>query len=133
MMHGGAGQQRGNRNPVRARHAVGQDDDVDAFAHRGLGARTQFVEHLLKSGGAEPGMDGAGGKVVSRVGDLKWVSARSEIERIFSRSASVRIGWRTSRRLVPATPCRSNRLGRGPTIETKLTPSSSRVGTTGGV
>ncbi len=39
-------------------------------------------------------------KVVSRVRDLKWVSAISEIERIFSRSASVRIGWRTSRRLV---------------------------------
>ena len=38
-------------------------------------------------------------KVVSSVRDLKWVSAISEIERIFSRSASVRIGWRTSRRL----------------------------------
>src|SRR2546429_3258153 len=36
-------------------------------------------------------------KVVSRVRDLKWVSATSEIERIFSRSTSVRIGWRTSR------------------------------------
>ena len=43
-------------------------------------------------------------KVVSSVRDLKWLSAMSEIDRIFSRSASVRIGWRTSRRLLPATP-----------------------------
>ncbi len=44
-------------------------------------------------------------KVVSSVRDLKWLSAISEIERIFSRSASVRIGWRTSSRLVAARPC----------------------------
>ena len=58
MMHGGAGQQRRNRNPVRTRHAVGQDDDVDAFAHRGFRARAQFVEHLLESRRAEAGMEG---------------------------------------------------------------------------
>ena len=43
-------------------------------------------------------------KVVSSVRDLKWLSAMSPIERIFSRSASVRIGWRTSSRLVEARP-----------------------------
>ena len=57
----------------------------------------------------------------------------SEIERIFSRSASVRIGWRTSSRLVPAMPCRSNRFGRGPMIETRLMTSSSRIGSIGGL
>ncbi len=72
-------------------------------------------------------------KVVSSVRDLKWVSAMSEIERIFSRSASVRIGWRTSSRLVPAMPCRSNRFGRGPMIETRLMTSSSRIGSIGGL
>ncbi len=71
-------------------------------------------------------------KVVSSVRDLKWVSATSEIERIFSRSASVRIGWRTSSRLVEAMPCRSNRFGRGPMIETRLMTSSSRIGSIGG-
>ena len=58
MMHGGAGEQRGNRNPVGAGHAVGQDDDVDALAHRGFGARAEFVEHLLQSRRAEAGMEG---------------------------------------------------------------------------
>ena len=57
-MHGGAGEQRGNRNPVGARHAVGQDDDVDALAHRGFGARAEFVEHLLESRRAETGVEG---------------------------------------------------------------------------
>ena len=37
-------------------------------------------------------------KVISRVRETKCDSATSEIERIFSRSASVRIGWRTSSR-----------------------------------
>jgi len=57
-MHGGAGEQRGHRNPVRTGHAVGQDDDVDAFADRGFRARAQFVEHLLEAGGAEAGVEG---------------------------------------------------------------------------
>ena len=58
---------------------------------------------------------------VERCATSKCASAISEIERIFSRSASVRIGWRTSRRLVEAdVPSRSNRFGRGPMIETRL-------------
>ena len=40
------------------------------------------------------------GKVMSKVSDLKWSPLISEIERIFSRSALVKIGWRTSSRLV---------------------------------
>ena len=72
-------------------------------------------------------------KVVSSVRDLKWLSEISPIERIFSRSASVRIGWRTSSRLVEATPCVSNRFGRGPMIETRLITSSSRIGSIGGL
>src|ERR1700733_15451408 len=58
MMYRSTGEERGNRNPVRARHAVGQDDDVDALAYRGFGARAQFVEHLLEPGGAESGVEG---------------------------------------------------------------------------
>ncbi len=58
VMHGGAGEQRGNRNPVRARHAVGQDDDVDAFAHGCFRTRAEFVEHLLEAGRAETGVEG---------------------------------------------------------------------------
>ena len=58
MMHGGAGQQRGDRNPVGAGHAVGQDDDVDAFAHRAFGARAEFIEHLLHARRAEAGVEG---------------------------------------------------------------------------
>ena len=34
MMHGGAGEQRRDRDAVGAGAAVGQDDDVDAVAHR---------------------------------------------------------------------------------------------------
>ena len=58
MMHGGAGEQRGDRNPVAADHAVGQDDDVDALAHRAFGARAELVQHLVHAGGAKPRMEG---------------------------------------------------------------------------
>ena len=64
--------------------------------------------------------------------DLKWPSPTSEIERIFSRSSLVRIGWRTSRRLSFEVPSRSNRFGRGPMIETSDITSSSRIGSIGG-
>src|SRR5260370_30108778 len=58
MMQGGAGQQRGYWNSVRAGQAVGKDEDVDTFADRGFGARTEFVEHLLEPRRAEAGMEG---------------------------------------------------------------------------
>ena len=38
MMHGRACEQRRHRNALGAGAAVGQDDDVDALAHRRLGA-----------------------------------------------------------------------------------------------
>src|ERR1700683_4659831 len=44
MMYGGAGEQRWNLNAVGAGAAVGQDDDVDAVAHRAVGLRAQAVE-----------------------------------------------------------------------------------------
>ena len=69
---------------------------------------------------------------MSSVTDLKWLSATSEIARIFSRSSLVRIGWRTSSRLVRDVPSRSNRFGRGPMIETRLMTISSRIGSIGG-
>ena len=72
-------------------------------------------------------------KVVSSVRELKCEVEISEIARIFSRSASVRIGWRTSSRLALASPSRSNRFGRGPMIETRLMTSSSRIGSIGGL
>ena len=57
-MHGGGREQRRDRNAVRAGHAVGQDDDVDAFADGCFRAAAQFVEHLLHAGGAEAGVEG---------------------------------------------------------------------------
>ena len=69
---------------------------------------------------------------MSSVRDLKWVSATLAIERIFSRSSSVRIGWRTSSRLVEACP-ESKRFGRGPIKETSHITSSSRIGSIGGL
>ena len=70
---------------------------------------------------------------MSKVSDLKWSPLISEIERIFSRSALVKIGWRTSSRLVFEAPSRSNKFGRGPMIETRLITSSSRIGSIGGL
>lgn len=58
MMHGGAGEQRGDRHPVGADHAVGQDDNVDAFAHRGFGARAELIQHLVHARSAEAGVEG---------------------------------------------------------------------------
>src|ERR1700752_4734241 len=79
-----------------------------------------------------PSAPATAGHVASGGGDLKW-SPISEKARIFSRSALVRIGWRTSRRLTRDMPSRSNRFGRGPMIETRLMTSSSRIGSIGGV
>ena len=72
MMHGGAGQQRRDRNPVGADHAVGQDDDVDALAHRGFGARAELVEHLVHAGRAETGVEGGveRARLEVRLGDV---------------------------------------------------------------
>ena len=47
-----------------------------------------------------PAAPSTDGQVMSSVIDLKWLSATSVIARIFSRSSLVRIGWRTSSRLV---------------------------------
>ena len=60
-------------------------------------------------------------------------SSKKPMQRIFSRSSLVRIGWRTSRRLRRALPSRSSRLGRGPMNETRLITSSSRIGSIGGL
>ena len=47
MVHGGGGEQRRDRDAVRADLPVGQDDDVVAAVHRGLGALAQPVERVL--------------------------------------------------------------------------------------
>ena len=129
MMHGGAGEQRGNRNPVRARHAVGQDDDVDAFAHRAFGARAEFVEHLLQPGRAEAGMEGGveRARLEMGVGDHRRSSGSFPGPRRSGSAGALRGAW------CEAMPCRSNRFGRGPMIETRLITSSSRIGSIGGL
>ena len=73
MMHGGAGEQRRDRNPVGAGHAVGQDDDVDALAHGAFGARAELVEHLLHTRGAKARVEGGveRARLEMRVGDLR--------------------------------------------------------------
>ena len=57
MMHGSGRQQRRNRDAIRARSAVRQDDDVDAFAHRSFRAAAQFFQHLLHARGPEAGVE----------------------------------------------------------------------------
>ena len=73
MMHGGAGEQRRDRDPVASRGAVAQDDDVDALADGGFGAAAEFVEHLLEAGRAEPGVEGGveRARLEMGVGDLR--------------------------------------------------------------
>ena len=58
MMHRGAGEQRRDRDLVDAGAAVRQDDDVDALAHGGLGARAERIERVLHAGGAMLGRPG---------------------------------------------------------------------------
>ena len=58
MMHGGAGEQRRDRNAVGAGAAVGQDDDVAAAAHLFLGALAQLVERPAHAVGAVLGREG---------------------------------------------------------------------------
>ncbi len=89
-------------------------------------------QHSASSAPAIAAAPPSTGQVASSVRDRKCEPLICEIERIFSRSALVRIGWRTSRRLVVDMPSRSNRLGRGPMIDTRLMTSSSRIGSIGG-
>ncbi len=56
--------------------------------------------HSASSASSRPAAPCSAGQVVSRVRDLKCPSPTSEIARIFSRSSLVRIGWRTSSRLL---------------------------------
>ena len=72
VMHRRAGEQRRHRNVVRPGAAVRQDDDVDAFAHGGLGADAERVERLLQAGGAVLGRPGAveGARFEMAVADL---------------------------------------------------------------
>ena len=58
MMHRRAGEQRRHRNVLGAGAPIRQDDDVDAFAHRGLGARAQGFERVLEPRGALLGRPG---------------------------------------------------------------------------
>ncbi len=59
MMHRRAGEQRRDRNAVGAGAAVGQDDDVDAVAHGGLGLGGERLDRRVHAGGA--GLRGPGG------------------------------------------------------------------------
>ena len=47
MVDGRAGEQRRYRDIVRSRAAIGEDDNVDAFADRRLGAHAQRLERIL--------------------------------------------------------------------------------------
>ncbi len=58
VMDRGAGEQRGDRNAVRAGIAVGQDDDVDAVAQRLFGLIAQEVDRSRQTLGAEVGVPG---------------------------------------------------------------------------
>ena len=68
MVDAGGGEQRGDRHPVRADHAVGQDDDVDAAAHGLLGRGAERVERRRHAFGA----------VADRIGDVE----RLRLERV---------------------------------------------------
>ena len=52
MMDRRASEQRWDRNPIGAGAAVGQDDDVDALAYRGIGFAAQRADRLFHAGGA---------------------------------------------------------------------------------
>ncbi len=58
MMDGRAGEQRRYGNIVRSRAAIGENDNVDAFAHGRLRADAQRVECILQTGGAVLGRPG---------------------------------------------------------------------------
>ena len=72
MMHRRAGEQRRDLDAVGAGAAVGQDDDVDAFAHRGLGLAAERVDGDRHAGGAGFGRPGGveRQRLEMRFGDL---------------------------------------------------------------
>ena len=58
VVHGGAGEQRRDRNAVGAGFAVGEDEDVAAVAHFVFGALAQFVDRPAHAVGAVLGRIG---------------------------------------------------------------------------
>ena len=89
---------RRDRDAVRSDRPVGQDQDVVVGQHRGRWRRWQSCSSARSS----PAAPSAAGQVVSSVAVRKAPSASSAMERIFSRSALVRIGWRDFQALVRA-------------------------------
>ena len=131
MMHGRAGEQRRDRDAVGAGAAVGQDDDVDAVAHRGLGLAAQSASmRVFHAGGAGLGRPG---RVERERLEMRFVDHVGDRADFFQ----VRIGEDRLAHFQPlgaaTVPSRSNRFGRGPMIETRLITSSSRIGSIGGL
>ena len=58
VMHRRTGEQRWNGNAVCAGAAVGENDDIDAVAHRFVGLRTQSRQRGFHAGGAVFGRPG---------------------------------------------------------------------------
>ena len=94
MMHRRAGEQRRHGNVLHARAPIGEDDDVDAFAHRGLGARAQGFECVLEPRGSLLGRPGRVEECASEMAAAD-LGHRADL----SRSALVRMGWRSFSRL----------------------------------
>ncbi len=69
MVHGAGGQQRGNGHARGTHRAVGQDQDVVALAHGGLGGLAQSRERAFH----------AGGTLVGAVADVQGVGAEGTV------------------------------------------------------
>ena len=72
-MHGRRGEDRGDRHAVGADHAVGEDDDVVAAAHRLFGALAQTLQHGFHARCAQIGrighVEGAGVEGIFQMSD----------------------------------------------------------------
>ena len=99
-----------------------------ALAHGSFCAGAKFVEHLLKPRRAKAGMESGVQRARLEMG-VRNIRDRPDLFQIAVREDRLA----HFEALGAGDSSRSNRLGRGPMIETKLMTSSSRIGSIGGL
>ena len=76
MMHGGGGQQAGDRRLVLVHAAVGEDQDRAALAHRLGGRFAQLVERLLQPASPSAALNSIGSVTDSQIADADLAQLR---------------------------------------------------------
>jgi hypothetical protein len=126
VVHRRRGEQRRDRDAVRAHHAVGQDDDVVAAVHRCFRAVAEAVEAPVERRGAElRGVGDVEGLGVEAV--LEMADAADLLQVLVGEDRLAHLQALAARGALQIEDVRTR-----PMKDTRLMTSSSRIGSMGG-